>query len=140
MGVWIRLAKCHAKLLKELRTFEDRPDMTMAQFDMLAQLSRHPDGMTSSDLARALLVTAGNVTGLAERLEARGWVERRPHPNDGRARVLVLSAEGAEVARREIAAHERKIVEVMGALSDSALTRMNRDLERLSASLDEQNT
>ena len=38
--------------------------------------------MTSRELTRELLVTAGNVTGLVDRLQGLGLVERRPVPED----------------------------------------------------------
>ena len=135
VGLWIRLARCHATLLRSLRGFEHSPGMTMAQFDALAQLSRHPQGMTSSALAQALLVTAGNVTGLMQRLEQRGWVRRESHPSDGRSRVLVLTPAGRKVAAREIARHEAQIAAALAGLSDATVARLNRDLERLYRSL-----
>ena len=57
-------------------------DLTLPQFDVLAQLYRRPPGMTPGQLTRELLVTAGNVTGIVERLARRGLVERRPVPED----------------------------------------------------------
>ena len=61
-------------MLTELRRrLEER--MTMARFDLLASLYRH-DGQTLAGLSRALLVTAGNVTGLVDRAERDGVVER----------------------------------------------------------------
>jgi DNA-binding MarR family transcriptional regulator len=46
------------------------------------------------DLAGMLRCDASNVTGLVDRLAARGLVERRPAPHDRRIRHLVLTAEG----------------------------------------------
>ena len=65
--------------------------------------------MTSRELTRELLVTAGNVTGLVDRLAALGLVERRPVPEDGRAVRVVLTARGRRVARRAIPRHRRDV-------------------------------
>src|SRR5687768_14293067 len=55
-------------------------------------------------LADALHCDSSNVTGIADRLEGAGLVERRPVPNDRRVKGLVLTDRGremrAEVERR----------------------------------------
>ena len=48
-------------------------------------------------LAETLGCDASNVTGLVDRLEARGLVERRPATGDRRVRVIQLTATGARV-------------------------------------------
>ncbi|WP_320668845.1 MarR family winged helix-turn-helix transcriptional regulator [Patulibacter defluvii] len=56
------------------------------------------------ELAGALACDNSNVTGIIDRLERRGLVERRPSPDDRRVRILALTAEGerlrAAVAER----------------------------------------
>ena len=51
-------------------------------------------------LACALGCDASNVTGIVDRLEKRGLIERRPSERDRRVKVLVITAEGARVRRR----------------------------------------
>lgn len=48
-----------------------------------------------SELAGALRCDNSNVTGIAERLEARGLVERRPGERDRRVKMLTVTPEGA---------------------------------------------
>jgi MarR family transcriptional regulator, organic hydroperoxide resistance regulator len=50
-------------------------------------------------LACALGCDASNVTGIVDRLEQRGLIERRPSDRDRRVKVLVVTAQGAEVRR-----------------------------------------
>lgn len=56
-----------------------------------------------SELAGAMFCDASNITGIVDRLEARGLVERRADPADRRVKMLALTAEGAAV-REELAA------------------------------------
>jgi len=70
-ALWIRLVKCSGLILQRVRRLPARSGLTLAQFDVLAQLLRRPGGMTSGELSRALLVTQGNVTGLVARLARR---------------------------------------------------------------------
>jgi|SRR5215211_25188 len=55
-----------------------------------------------SSLADALLCDASNVTGIVDRLEARGLIERRAAAHDRRVKLLALTDEGVRV-RREVA-------------------------------------
>ena len=50
--------------------------------------------MPMGRLAQTLACDASNVTGLVDRLEARGLVERRPAPGDRRVKVLDLTPTG----------------------------------------------
>ena len=51
-------------------------------------------------LARALGCDASNVTGIVDRLERRGLVERRARQQDRRVRVLVITGRGARLRER----------------------------------------
>ena len=103
--LWIRLVKCHGLVLKAVRRRVGASDTTLPQFDVLAQLLRHPEGMTSTELSRALLVTAGNLTGIVDRLEARELVTRQAQSDDRRVRRLTLTGKGKRLARRARAHH-----------------------------------
>ncbi len=129
VSVWFRLLSCHALMLAELRRrLEDR--MTMARFDLLASLLRH-DGQTLAGLSRALLVTAGNVTGLVDRAERDGVVERRPDPDDRRVGRVWLTAEGRALIRAVLPMHDRQVHELLGGLG----REQRRELRRLLGNL-----
>jgi MarR family transcriptional regulator, organic hydroperoxide resistance regulator len=51
----------------------------------------------TSSLAGKLFCDASNVTGIVDRLEARGLIERRPAEHDRRVKLLVLTAAGERV-------------------------------------------
>lgn len=53
--------------------------------------------LTMSELAQRLHCDNSNVTGIADRLEAHGLVERRPHASDRRVKTLVLTERGEAV-------------------------------------------
>ena len=57
---------------------------------------------TMRELARALGCDPSNASLVSAKLEHDGLVERRPHPSDGRARVLVLTKRGRELRARLI--------------------------------------
>jgi DNA-binding MarR family transcriptional regulator len=53
--------------------------------------------LTMGQLAERLACDASNITGLADRLESRGLVRRRPSPEDRRVKVLDLTPAGVKV-------------------------------------------
>ncbi|MFD6170394.1 MarR family winged helix-turn-helix transcriptional regulator [Streptomyces coeruleorubidus] len=71
--------------------------LTGAQARLLSLLCLEPLPMRR--LAQRLKCEPSNVTGIVDRLEARGLVERRPDPTDRRVKVAAATSEGRRVAR-----------------------------------------
>jgi DNA-binding MarR family transcriptional regulator len=74
-------------------------DLAPMQAKALHELEVEPP-ISMRDLARRLGADPSNVTGLIDRLEARGLVERRPDPHDRRIKGLALTAAGAKLRQR----------------------------------------
>lgn len=67
---------------------------------MYAMIREIKEPMPMSAAAERLCFDASYITGLADRLEALGLVERRPDPGDRRVKQLALTERGVEVTRR----------------------------------------
>jgi DNA-binding MarR family transcriptional regulator len=81
----------------DIREVGDEQGLSIAQLDVLRRLDANgPTPM--SRLAERMNCEASNLTGLVDRLESRGLVERRPDPEDRRVRVLALTAAGTQLA------------------------------------------
>lgn len=66
-----------------------------------ALLELAADGpLTVTELAERLQIDRTNVSRLCARMEADHELERRPHPTDGRARRVQLTAAGRQLAER----------------------------------------
>lgn len=129
--LWVRLAKVYGLMLRRVRQEQSRRDMTLAQFDVAAQLLRRPEGMTAGELSRELLVTAGNVTGLVTRMEERGWLTRTACSQDARVRRVRLTAAGRRLASREVERHELLLEEILGGLTRTERRDLSRSLDRM---------
>jgi DNA-binding MarR family transcriptional regulator len=81
-----------------------------------------------NELADALYCDASNVTGIVDRLEARGLVERRPARHDRRVKALVLTPEGVEL-RAKVTARMSEPPEAIAELS-AIDQRLLRDVLR----------
>ena len=125
-SVWVRLLKAYGLMLREVRSRVPER-LTLPQFDVLAQLERREQGMTPGELTRALLVTAGNVTGIVARLVAMGLVERHPVPEDRRAVRVRLTSKGRRVMARAIPQHRRDLERILSRVPPDQLSRL-RDL------------
>lgn len=72
--------------------------LTRSQWSVLAYLLRQ-DGLQQKELAEQLDITAITLTGLLDRLERDGWVERRADPADRRAKRIFLTEQVAPVMK-----------------------------------------
>jgi len=117
LKLWLRLLACSTQIETEIRKrLRARFGITLSRFDYLAQLHRHPEGLRMNALSRYLMVTGGNITGLTDELEKEGLVQREASPQDRRAFVLKLTAEGRGRFEQIAAEHEGWIVELLGGL------------------------
>ncbi|MEU8056076.1 MarR family winged helix-turn-helix transcriptional regulator [Microbispora bryophytorum] len=71
--------------------------LTASQGTALCELTRP---MTLRELAERMGCEPSNATFVADRLEEQGYLERHPHPDDRRAKQLVLTPKGTELRER----------------------------------------
>jgi DNA-binding MarR family transcriptional regulator len=77
------------------------------------------------EVAECLRVDASNMTGVVDRLEQRGLVERRPSTDDRRIKTLVLTPGGRAVRARLLAAL-REPPPLYDALPEAGGERLSR--------------
>lgn len=133
VGTWLRLLHGYALIERELR-HAVAGHCTFPQFDVLNQLDRARQGLTFVELSRHLLVTAGNLTGIVDRLHAEGLVRRAVHPDDRRAFRLTLTPKGRRLVRRAQRRHHRVLTALLAGVPARDLRRLRRLLDRLRAS------
>ena len=78
--------------------------LTPPQFDIIATLGNTP-GMTATELGEKTLITKGTLTGVVDRLAARGWVERVAHGSDRRCQIIRLTPAGEALFAEVFPAH-----------------------------------
>ncbi len=118
LKLWLRMLTCTHLIEGAVRRgLRGAFGATLPRFDLLAQLERHPQGLKMSELSQRLMVTGGNVTGLADQLEREGWITREPVADDRRAIRLKLSPTGRRRFADMAADHERWVIALFDALS-----------------------
>jgi len=136
---WLRLLSCETVIEQHLRSqFRNKFSVTLPQFDVLSELERAGRPLTMSELSRELMVSNGNVTGVIDRLEKTGFVERNRAQHDRRIQYIRLTKDGRRAFNRMARHHERWLAELLTDLTESDMTRLQSLLlkARISASPD----
>ncbi|HRD76421.1 MAG TPA: MarR family transcriptional regulator [Hyphomicrobiaceae bacterium] len=135
LRLWLRMLACVNLVSAELRRrLRSRFDVTLPQFDVLAQLEREPDGLKLVELSRRLMVTKGNLTGLVDTLVEAGLVAREAVPGDRRAQNIRLTRGGTDQFSRMAAAHEAWLAELLGELDRKTLVSLIDELDQVKRS------
>ena len=87
--------------------------------------------MSPHDVARHLRISTASTTKLLDRLSESGHVERRPHPHDRRARVIVLTEESRRSFFRHFGLRLQGMRGVADRYSDDELATITRFLGEL---------
>jgi DNA-binding MarR family transcriptional regulator len=80
------------------RQVTDATGMSFGRTRALRRLARRP--MSMGELAAMLGIDPPNASVLVADMESQGLVNRRPHPTDGRAKLVEVTRKGREIARR----------------------------------------
>jgi DNA-binding MarR family transcriptional regulator len=107
----------------------------------LLELSRR--AMTVTELASRLNIDRTNVSRLCAKMESAGELARRPHPEDGRARLVELTPAGARLAAQvdtASAEHFDAVVARLGADASDTLGALEALTRALTPPADEEET
>jgi DNA-binding MarR family transcriptional regulator len=129
------VARTAFRVMAILSRFAGENDLSLTQIRMIGILRDRR--LTISELAYALGLDRSTVSGLVDRTERRGLIQRSPNPLDGRSVQVTLSPEGvraAELGANQIAL---SLSFMTGALNGADSQRLTRLLERMLPSGDE---
>ena len=97
--VFFRLYQCANMLHKTGTRAVESEGLTTQQWAVLGALSRPQvaQGMSVGDLARYLMVSRQNLSGLISRMERDGHIASAPDPRDRRSRLVTMTDSGRRV-------------------------------------------
>ncbi|MHB1668187.1 MAG: MarR family winged helix-turn-helix transcriptional regulator [Thiomonas sp.] len=104
--------------------------LTPAQFDVIATLG-NTAGMNPKQLGLKTLITKGTLTGVVDRLLAKGLVRRLPDPSDGRGQIVRLTPAGQRLFEQVFPAHGAHLHRVFERLSAQDAAQAERSLRIL---------
>lgn len=126
-----------SRLRKKMVDKELQPlGITRSQWWALVNIARHGSGgIAQTDLAKSMSVGKVSLGGVIDRLEAANLLERRPDPNDRRAKKVVLTRKGQSLLKKmqdiavKINAKIMKgVTKEQNAILDEALKIMKKNL------------
>jgi DNA-binding MarR family transcriptional regulator len=112
-----------------------RLGISMAQFHIAVTLQR-AGTMPMSRLAELLGISQSNASGLIDRLEERGYVERTRVPEDRRIVLVRVTDNGARVIEENDALSDDLMREVLGRLDPAELPAIARATAGVRAALE----
>ena len=116
--LWLRLLTCSSLIERKLRTaLMEEFNTTLPRFDFLAQLDRVPEGLSMGELSNRMMVSGGNVSGIAGQLVKEGLISRRAVPENRRTFIVKLSPKGRRFFQKMAVRHEQWVISLLGELS-----------------------
>ena len=128
--VWFRLIRLEARMQAAVGERLREIGVSIPQCDVLTTLTER-EGVSQQELAKRLYVTKGNISGLIDRLEEAGLVERRSTAIDRRQHAIHLTEAGRAIAERAIAVQRRWIATTLGRMTEPALEALETQLVAL---------
>ena len=130
-------------LIKELattyQTFEaysadhvKQMGLTMTQFDILATLGNQPP-MTCKELGEKTLILKGTMTGVLERMEAKGLIVKIPNEEDGRSYKIGLTKLGDKLFQKAFPEHLEYLGKAFAKLTKQDLAKAIEALKAVKA-------
>ena len=95
LRLWLRLLTCTTLIETEIRRkLQTGFASTLPRFDLLAQLDKAEGGLVLGEVSKRMMVSAGNVTAIVDRLVASGDISRSPAPHDRRVQIIRMTPKG----------------------------------------------
>lgn len=141
LSVLRELVRCYQAFERYSATHIQTLGLTPPQFDVVATLG-NTEGMTFRELGERTLITKGTLTGVVDRLEAKGIVSRKSCPEDGRSTIVCLTRQGEKIFDQAFPAHISHLGEAFGQVCEKELSALEQGLgtlrKALSAAADNQ--
>jgi DNA-binding MarR family transcriptional regulator len=123
-----------------MQLYFGRFGISRSQWSVLRNLYRAEEeglsGLRPADLGNRMLVRPPSVTGLVDRMERLGYVQRIGHTQDLRSKEVRLTASGRSLVDRILPGHPAQIALVMGGLDARRQKQLYRLLQRVEVHLE----
>lgn len=104
--------------------------LSLSDYDMIHTIHHRP-GITQEDLRRKYAQDKSTIARRAAKLEAGGYIIRRPHPEDGRRKQLFITEKGSAIRNAKVEAEAFYFQWLAEALNEEELTVLCSLLDRI---------
>jgi DNA-binding MarR family transcriptional regulator len=135
--LWLRLLSCATVVEKRVRArLEQEFGTTLPRFEVMTAIARQREGLTISQVSRAIMVSNGNVTAIVNRLLEEGLIVRTVDSRDRRVATVRMTRKGRAAHARIAAAQEAWVDRLFGELPETALDDLMQRLADLRRSIE----
>jgi len=129
------LVRCYQAFQQASEAHTRLHGLTSPQFDIIATLGNTP-GMSFKELGSRTLITKGTLTGVVDRLESRGLVQRVASPDDRRSTLVRLTAAGEGTFREVFELHLAFLAPAFESLPECGRKELEKRLKQLREALE----
>lgn len=136
LRLWLRLLTCTTLIETEIRRkLQAGFGSTLPRFDLLAQLDKAENGLVLGEVSKRMMVSAGNVTAIVDRLVASGDISRSAASHDRRVQVIRMTPKGRASFKAMADEHGDWIGAMFADLDPDDIEALMRLLARLKTSV-----
>jgi len=128
--VWLILWKATRAVEQNARDSVFALGLGMSDFAVLEALL-HKGAQAVNVIGKRVFLTSGSITTAIDRLESRNLVQRMPHPDDQRARLVQLTAKGKRLIEDAFRQHAFDMEETMAVLTPDERVELTRLLKKV---------
>lgn len=134
--LWLQLLSLHGDIFASLNSLLGSEfGLSLAKFDVLAQLDRDGNGLALGQLSQNLKVSGGNVSGLVQRLLADDLISKEMSSEDRRSFIVRLTPKGEALFRKAADVHKRHLSQRLENIPAKELETALSVLRSLSAKI-----
>jgi MarR family transcriptional regulator, 2-MHQ and catechol-resistance regulon repressor len=128
--VWLVLWKAARAVEQNAMNSVSGLGLGLSDFAVLEVLL-HKGPQPVNVIGKKILLTSGSITTAIDRLELRKLVQRTPHPEDQRARIVRLTGQGKQLIEDAFRQHALDMEETMGVLTPGERRELTRLLKKV---------
>lgn len=124
----IQLLRTTDTIWNSSRAFFETWGISPSQFNVLNLLYGNQNGQSQTQLSEELIVHRSNITGLVDRLERLGWVERNEVEGDRRKYQVRLTEQGNALMRELLPHYFAAAEKLWEGIPEERIIRLTNDL------------
>lgn len=129
-NLWIRFLRFNISSNKKLQEDLEEIGLTPPQYYVLATIG-YSGTLPFGEIGAKMMVTVGNLTGIVDRLAAKGFVVRERDKQDRRIVYVKLTDKGSKLYKVAISTFEKSVAQVFSPLNQSQQKEISSLLRKI---------
>ncbi|MDP2646427.1 MAG: MarR family transcriptional regulator [Desulfobacterales bacterium] len=128
----IAIVRVSESLKKKYTVLLENYGLTFPQYTVLRALKSSFNGEnTLTNIRKIMLVSGANMTGIARRLEKKGFILRRPDPHDDRIKLLQITPKALQTLKNVMDDKNKFLVDALSDLTEGSKAEVKSHLRQV---------